>query len=56
MKKNRKRLLDYSMEQAVKLGAGAVCLEGNIDFYGKSGFAYASSYGIRYLGLSGQLW
>ena len=46
-----KILLDYSLEQAVKLGAGAVCFEGNIDFYGKSGFTYASTYRIRYHGL-----
>lgn len=46
-----KILLDYSLEQAAKLGAGAVCFEGNIDFYGKSGFIYASRYGIRYHGL-----
>ena len=44
-------LLDYSLEQAAKMGAGAVCFEGNIDFYGKSGFTYASNYGIRYHGL-----
>ena len=46
-----KVLLDYSLEQAAKLGAGAVCFEGNIDFYGKSGFTYASRFGIRYHGL-----
>ena len=46
-----KALLDYSLEQAKKLGCGAVCFEGNIDFYGKSGFKYASEYGIRYHGL-----
>ena len=46
-----KILLDYSLDQAAKLGAGAVCFEGNIDFYGKSGFTYASRYGIRYHGL-----
>ena len=46
-----KVLLDYSLEQAAKLGEGAVCFEGNIDFYGKSGFTYASHYGIRYHGL-----
>ena len=46
-----KILLDYSLEQAMKLGAGAVCFEGNIDFYGKSGFTYASHYDIRYHGL-----
>ena len=46
-----KVLLDYSLKQATKLGAGALCFEGNIDFYGKSGFTYASNYGIRYHGL-----
>ncbi len=46
-----KILLDYSLEQAAKLGCGAVCFEGNIDFYGKSGFDYASKFDIRYHGL-----
>ena len=46
-----KLLLDYSLEKAAGLGCGALCLEGNIDFYGKSGFTYASRYGIRYHGL-----
>lgn len=46
-----KHLLDYSLERAKELGCGAVCFEGNIGFYGKSGFTYASSYGIRYHGL-----
>lgn len=46
-----KLLLDYSLEEAKKLGCGALCFEGNIDFYGKSGFDYASSFGIRYHGL-----
>mgnify|MGYP005860624985 CR=1 FL=1 len=45
-----KILLDYSLEQAAKLGAGAVCFEGNIDFYGKSGFVVAGTKGIRYHG------
>ena len=43
-----KVLLDYSLEQAAKLGAGAVCFEGNIDFYGKSGFVVAKTKGVRY--------
>ena len=43
-----KILLDFSIEKAKELGAGALCFEGNIDFYGKSGFKYASEYGIRY--------
>ena len=46
-----KILLDYSLEKAAELGCGAVCFEGNIDFYGKSGFTYASEFGIRYDGL-----
>jgi len=47
-----KILLDYSLEKAAALGCGALCFEGNIDFYGKSGFTYASEFGIRYHGLS----
>lgn len=46
-----KILLDYSLEKAKKLGCKAVCFEGNIDFYGKSGFDFASNFGIRYHGL-----
>lgn len=46
-----KILLDYSIEKAKALGCGALCFEGNIDFYGKSGFTYASEFGIRYHGL-----
>ncbi|MDD6440938.1 MAG: N-acetyltransferase [bacterium] len=43
-----KALLDYSMEKAKKMGVGALCMEGNIDFYGKSGFVVASTKGIHY--------
>ena len=46
-----KILLDYSLDKATEFGAGALCFEGNIDFYGKSGFTYASEFGIRYHGL-----
>ena len=46
-----KILLDYSLEKAKELGCGAVCFEGNIDFYEKSGFKQASEFGIRYHGL-----
>lgn len=46
-----KILLDYSLEQAKQLGCGALCFEGNINFYGKSGFTFASEFGIRYHGL-----
>ena len=46
-----KTLLDYSLEKAAELGCGALCFEGDINFYGKSGFAFASKFGIRYHGL-----
>lgn len=46
-----KILLDFSLLKAAELGFGAVCFEGNIDFYGKSGFSYASEFDIRYHGL-----
>jgi predicted N-acetyltransferase YhbS len=46
-----KALLDYSLEKACEMGFGAVCFEGNIGFYGESGFRYASEFGIRYHGL-----
>lgn len=47
-----KILLDYSLEQAKELGCGAICMEGNIDFYGKSVYRQASEFGIRYHGLT----
>ncbi|MBR5702059.1 MAG: N-acetyltransferase, partial [Oscillospiraceae bacterium] len=43
-----KKLLDESLERAAALGCGALCFEGNIRFYGKSGFTYAREFGIRY--------
>ncbi|MBQ6115331.1 MAG: N-acetyltransferase [Synergistaceae bacterium] len=46
-----KMLLDYSLNEARKLGIGAVCFEGNIGFYGKSGFTCASNFGLRYHGV-----
>lgn len=46
-----KLLLDYSLEKAKELGCKAVCFEGNILFYGKSGFVTAASKGIRYHGM-----
>lgn len=46
-----KILLDNSLELAKSMDIGAVCLEGNLNFYGKSGFTYASNYGIRYHGI-----
>lgn len=46
-----KILLDYSLEKAKEFGIKALCFEGDIAFYGKSGFDYASKFGIRYFGL-----
>lgn len=46
-----KILLDYSLQKAAEAGYGAVCFEGNIDFYGKSGFDLASKFSVRYHGL-----
>jgi len=43
-----KKLLDCSLEKATVLGFGAVLFEGNIGFYGHSGFTYARNFGIRY--------
>ncbi|MBP1589773.1 MAG: N-acetyltransferase [Kiritimatiellae bacterium] len=46
-----KAILDHTLAQATTMGFGAVCFEGNLDFYGKSGFSHASDFGIRYHGL-----
>ena len=43
-----KLLLDYSLDRAKEMGFGAVLFEGNIGFYGKSGFDFARNFGIRY--------
>ena len=43
-----KKLLDHFLEKAAALGYGAVLFEGNIGFYGKSGFDYARKFHIRY--------
>ena len=43
-----KILLDFSLEKAAEFGYGAVLFEGNILFYGKSGFTYSREFGIRY--------
>ena len=42
------KLLNHSLEKARKMGVALLCMEGNIDFYGKSGFVVASTKGIRY--------
>lgn len=41
-------LLKHALEKARAMGFGAVCMEGNIDFYGKAGFVLASSLNIHY--------
>lgn len=46
-----KILLDHSLAKAAHMGFGAVCFEGNIEFYGKSGFTFAREFNIRYHGL-----
>ena len=43
-----KMLLDHSLRQAAALGCGALCFEGSIRFYGRSGFRYAREFGLRY--------
>ena len=43
-----KALLDFTLEKAKEAGFGAVLFEGDIGFYGKSGFSFASNFGIRY--------
>lgn len=39
-----KKLLDRSLEMAKEMGFGAVLFEGNIAFYGKSGFDYPETF------------
>ena len=43
-----KILLDCALNEARKMGVGAICMEGNIDFYGKCGFVVASTRDIHY--------
>lgn len=43
-----KALLNFALEKAANMGVGAVCMEGNIDFYGKCGFKVAFESGIHY--------
>ena len=46
-----KALVDFCFDRARELGFGAVCFEGNFDFYGKCSCVHASRFGIRYHGL-----
>lgn len=43
-----KILLTHALTKARETGVGAICIEGNIDFYGQCGFVTASERGIRY--------
>ena len=45
-----KRLLDHALERAAAMGAGCICMEGNIGFYGHCGFVVAGTRGLRYHG------
>ena len=42
------RLLRHALEKARALGVGALCMEGNFDFYKHAGFVLASSLRIHY--------
>ena len=44
-----KQLLDYVVAQAERKDAVGIFMEGNIDFYGKSGFVVASTLGVHYM-------
>lgn len=44
-----KQLLDFALEAASKTDCVGVFLEGNQNFYGKSGFVVASTLGIHYM-------
>ena len=42
-----KLLLDYSLQKAAEMGCGAVCFEGNIDFYGNDRNQFLFAAGSR---------
>ncbi len=44
------KLLQYALARAKEMGIGAVCMEGNIDFYRHAGFVVASTLGVHYHG------
>ena len=44
------KLLQYALARAKEIGIGAVCMEGNIDFYRHAGFVVASTLGVHYHG------
>lgn len=46
----RLRLLQHALAVAKEMGYGAVCMEGNYQFYRHAGFVLASSLGLHYHG------
>lgn len=42
------KLLQYALDKARAMGIGAICMEGNIDFYRHAGFRLASELKIHY--------
>ena len=42
------KLLKYALEKAKAMGIGALCMEGNIEFYRHAGFQLASKLNIHY--------
>lgn len=46
-----KILLNYGLDKAKERGYNAVLIEGDINFYGKSGFKYSTKFDIKYDGL-----
>lgn len=44
------KLLQYALARAKEMGIGAVCMEGNIDFYSHAGFVVAGTLGVHYHG------
>ena len=44
-------LLNETLDKAAALGYGAVCLEGNYEFYRHGGFVHARDLGLRYEGV-----
>lgn len=47
-----KILIDYSIQKAIKLGYGAICITGDINYYKKFNFVIASTKNIYYHNMS----
>ncbi|MCQ2752035.1 MAG: N-acetyltransferase [Coriobacteriales bacterium] len=46
-----RKLLEFGLDKAKEQGYTAVLIEGDYNFYSKSGFDYASKFGLKYEGL-----